>query len=113
MIETSKVLQETVLLLYYTQIRLGTLCGFLFCAMTAYAVMGMQLLKGLYHYCDDGEWAEDATYLATVGEFPDGGWKDGEVNNNGLYIQRPCSGAYMNTNGTTLEVMALLERGPV
>ena len=34
---------------------LGTLCLFLVCSMTAYAVVGMQLLKGLYFFCEEEE----------------------------------------------------------
>ena len=46
---------------------LSTLGLFLLFSMTAWAVVGMQVLKGLYYRCDDGDWSEDSDYMATVG----------------------------------------------
>jgi len=46
---------------------LSTLGLFLLFSMTAWAVVGMQVLKGLYYRCDDGDWAENADYMANIG----------------------------------------------
>jgi hypothetical protein len=73
---------------------LGTLAVFMGFSMTAYAIVGLQLLKGLYYFCDDGKWEENALYLATVGSFPTNSPRDGLVSDNGLYTARPCSGNY-------------------
>jgi hypothetical protein len=96
-------LKSTVHLLYVSLIRLGTLGMFITFAFVAYAVVGMQLLKGLYYYCDDGDYADDDEYLNTVGQFPHNSPKDGKINNAGLYETRPCKGVFTNLNGTTLE----------
>ena len=71
--------------------------------MTAYAVVGMQLLKGLFYKCDDGDWAEHDEYLATVGAFPTNSPRYGDTNNNGLYTARPCTGNFTNSSGSHLE----------
>jgi hypothetical protein len=82
---------------------LGTLAVFMGFSMTAYAIAGLQLLKGLYYFCDDGKWEENALYLATVGTFPTNSPRDGLVSDNGLYTARPCSGNYTNSTGFPLE----------
>jgi len=44
-------LRDTVALLYKSTLALSSIAVFLGFALVAYAVVGMQLLKGLYHYC--------------------------------------------------------------
>jgi hypothetical protein len=95
-------LRETVYLLYSSCAHLGTLAMFLVFAMTAYAVVGMQLLKGTFGYCDDGTWAEDEIYLASVGSFPEGASRWGQLIGSAsdddaasaLYVTRPCAGNF-------------------
>jgi hypothetical protein len=103
-------LKYTVQTLYMSLVRLGTLILFLGFSMTAYAVVGMQLLKGLYYYCEDGEHADDPVYMSTVGPFPPFSYRYGEkVGGDGFdshYLRtRPCEGLYINANGTQLEAM--------
>ena len=82
---------------------LGTLALFMSFSMAAYAIVGMQLLKGLYYFCDDGEWADDEGYVANVGSFPANSPKDGMVGDDGWYSARPCSGNFTNATGFPLE----------
>jgi hypothetical protein len=97
-------LKSTVHLLYMSMMRLGTLGMFITFALVAYSVVGMQLLKGLYYYCDDGNYADDEDYLNTVGEFPKNSPRDGVIDKStGYYLHRPCKGVYTNMNGTELE----------
>ena len=101
-----RTLRETVFLLYSACIHLGTLALFLAFAMTAYAVVGMQLLKGTFGDCDDGAWADDDAYMATVGSFPEGGSRWGKLATGStigddaladFYVTRPCSGNFTFT----------------
>mmetsp|Transcript_1005 Transcript_1005/g.1224 ORF Transcript_1005/g.1224 Transcript_1005/m.1224 type:complete len:2440 (-) Transcript_1005:185-7504(-) len=110
-------LKYTVQTLYMSLMRLGTLILFLGFSMTAYAVVGMQLLKGLYYYCEDGDMADDEIYQSTVGPFPEFANRYGKIigenkqtfNDNDissqLYLTRPCEGVYTNMNGTELEAL--------
>mmetsp|Transcript_1007 Transcript_1007/g.1240 ORF Transcript_1007/g.1240 Transcript_1007/m.1240 type:complete len:2098 (-) Transcript_1007:185-6478(-) len=99
-------LKSTVHLLYKSMIRLGTLGMFITFAFVAYAVVGMQLLKGLYYYCDDGDMADNDEYLNTVGSFPHNSHKNGKIDEEtGYYVTRPCHGIYLNSNGTELEAL--------
>ena len=96
-----KDLKSTVVLLYSSMIRLGTMVVFLSFAMTAYAVVGMQLFKGLYFFCDDpSEFEDDETYMANVGPFPHGTSRYGTLSSDGVtYSARPCTGAFINSEG--------------
>mmetsp|Transcript_3663 Transcript_3663/g.8606 ORF Transcript_3663/g.8606 Transcript_3663/m.8606 type:complete len:961 (+) Transcript_3663:816-3698(+) len=99
-------LRQQVLLLYSSLMRLGTLILFASFSMTAYAVVGMQLLKGLYHYCDDPALDEDESYAAAVGAFPPGAPRDGRRLGPGspVYLTRPCSGPFVDARtGLALE----------
>jgi hypothetical protein len=103
-------LKYTVQTLYMSLMRLGTLILFLGFSMTAYAVVGMQLLKGLYYYCEDGDMADDEVYSDTVGAFPENAYRYGEKiggsgENSEYYLTRPCEGRYINANGTELEAL--------
>ena len=106
MINSIDALKDQVVLLFKSFSSLGTLAVFLAFANTAYAVVGMQLLKGVYWRCDDGEYADDEDYLATVGEMPTNSPKMGVVDQvTGFYSARPCSGNFTNMDGVQLTAM--------
>jgi len=98
-------LKVQVYLLLSATNALGSLSTFMAFSMAAYAIVGMQLLKGLMFSCDDGDYAEDDDYLSTVGGFPDGAPFDGQVNGQGLYKSRPCGGVYRDLDGVEREAM--------
>jgi len=99
-----KDLKSTVVLLYSSMMRLGTMVVFLSFAMTAYAVIGMQLFKGLYFYCEDpSELETNKSYMANVGPFPHGTSRYGTLSSDGVtYSARPCTGAYVNAAGLSV-----------
>jgi len=115
--------KATVTLLFSSIRRLGTLILFWGFSMTAYAVVGMHLLKGMYWYCEDGDFADDEEYESTVGAFPFNSHVHGECAglshplDPGLsfkdvrslcagkpYTSRPCAGSYLDAaSGMALE----------
>jgi len=96
-------LKETVRILLNSIRSLLTLGLFVLYALSAWAIIGMQLLSGYYNDCDDSVWAEDAEYEATVGAFPADSPANGVMDANGTFAARSCFGNYTNAAGDRLE----------
>jgi hypothetical protein len=103
LINRVKRMKDTLKIISKSIRSLSTLGVFVFFAMTAWAIVGMQLLKGLFNGCNDGIWAEDAEYQASVGSFPANRPMDGIKGENGTFTSRPCFGNYTNATGFPLE----------
>ena len=103
LINRVKQLKVTVQILLNSMRSLLTLGLFVLYALTAWAIIGMQLLSGYYYDCDDSAWAEDAEYQSTVGAFPADSPMDGVIAVNGTFTSRPCYGNYTNAAGLHLE----------